>query len=71
MIEHVEQARQAIAAAKYPTGMHVMTAEQASRRIQQGMQFVAVSSDLGMLNQQANQVVKALGLTAGQDIARY
>lgn len=54
-----------------PTGMHVMTAEQAAQRIQQGMQFVAVSSDLGMLNQQANQVVKALGLTAGQDIARY
>ncbi len=54
-----------------PTGMHVMSADQASQRIQQGMQFVAVSSDLGMLNQQAHQIVKALGLTAGQDIARY
>lgn len=54
-----------------PTGMHVLTAHQAQRRIEQGMQFVAVSSDLGMLASSASGISKTLGLAAQADIARY
>jgi 4-hydroxy-2-oxoheptanedioate aldolase len=54
-----------------PTGIHVLTVEQANQRIGQGMQFVAISSDLGMLACEAQRVREALGLVANQDIARY
>ncbi|MEO8271795.1 MAG: aldolase/citrate lyase family protein, partial [Aureliella sp.] len=54
-----------------PTGMHVLTVEQVEMRVAQGMQFIAVSSDLGMLASSASSVSKALGLAAQADIARY
>jgi 4-hydroxy-2-oxoheptanedioate aldolase len=54
-----------------PTGMHVMTLDQAATRIEQGMQFLAVSSDLGLLVEQAFQVTTNLGLAPPADIARY
>lgn len=45
-----------------PTGIHVLSAEDAKTRISQGMQFIAVSSDLGMLAGRASQLVSELGL---------
>lgn len=54
-----------------PTGMHVFSSEQAELRIGQGMQFVAVSSDLGMLASNVRSLGEALGLTAQAGIAKY
>ena len=54
-----------------PTGIHVQTTEDAQRRVDQGMQFIAVSSDLGMLSAQARAVVTSIGLETRKDLARY
>ena len=56
---------------KTPTGMHVLTAEQAEQRVAQGMQFLAVSSDLGMLAGRAAELANSLGLDVPDDLARY
>jgi 4-hydroxy-2-oxoheptanedioate aldolase len=73
--EEHEKAIQRIVAAgrdvRLPIGMHVLTAEQANQRIGQGMQFVAVSSDLGMLAGEAHRVSQSLGLMAKADVVRY
>ncbi len=73
--EELEQAIQRIINigrdARTPIGIHVLNAEQAHHRIGQGMQFVAVSSDLGMLSGRCREIVDALGLTAKDDLARY
>lgn len=73
--EELEKAIQKIVAIgrdiRKPIGMHVLNAEQANRRIGQGMQFVAVSSDLGMLATQAKNIVSDLGMVPREDIARY
>ncbi len=54
-----------------PTGMHVMTPEAALNRAAQGMQFIAVSSELRMMTQGAQAVLQALGGEASKDVARY
>ncbi len=54
-----------------PTGIHALTAEAANRRIDDGMQLVAVSSDLGMLARKAREVCEAMGLKLRDDLARY
>jgi len=54
-----------------PTGMHVMTPEAAHTRAAQGMQFIAVASELRMMTEKAQQTVAALGLGGGKDVARY
>ncbi|MEZ6133299.1 MAG: aldolase/citrate lyase family protein [Pirellulaceae bacterium] len=54
-----------------PTGMHVMDVAQADLRVNEGMQFVAVSSDMGMLSTQAMAVAEQLGLNTRPDLARY
>ncbi len=43
-----------------PTGIHAMTPENALERADQGMQFLAVGSDLQMLNLKAQQYVQTL-----------
>lgn len=54
------------------SGIHVADAEAANRRIAEGWRFIAVSSELGYMQQQAQSVVKALGLTANESkLARY
>lgn len=53
------------------TGIHVFNVADALRRIDQGMQFIAVSSDLGMLTQQAKSIVSDLGIAVQGDLARY
>ncbi len=55
-----------------PTGMHVMTARAALDRAEQGMQFLAVASDLRMLSDQSQALQKSLHPDrAANDIARY
>ncbi|MGN6134697.1 MAG: HpcH/HpaI aldolase family protein [Aureliella sp.] len=43
-----------------PTGMHVMEPEAALARAAQGMQFIAIGSDLRFMNQRAAQVLDVL-----------
>lgn len=52
-------------------GIHVADAQAAQRRIQQGWQFIAVSSELGFMNQAAGALLKDLGHLSQGQIARY
>ena len=55
-----------------PTGIHTMDPESALKRAEQGMQFIAVGSDLRMLNTRVQETVKALWPEGQQkDLARY
>lgn len=54
-----------------PTGMHVMSPDAALKRAAQGMQFLAVGSELRMMTQEAQAILKALGGDGGEDVARY
>jgi 4-hydroxy-2-oxoheptanedioate aldolase len=55
-----------------PTGIHVMDPQDALRRAEQGMQFLAVGSELRMMNTTAQQYVKTLWPEReAKDVARY
>jgi len=55
-----------------PTGIHCMDPESALKRAEQGMQFIAVGSELRMLNAKVQEFVKQLWPEqAGLDLARY
>lgn len=55
-----------------PTGIHTMDPEDALRRAGQGMQFLAVASELRMLNTKSQEFLAALWPDkAGKDLARY
>jgi 4-hydroxy-2-oxoheptanedioate aldolase len=55
-----------------PTGIHAMSPESALERAQQGMQFLAVGSDLRMMTQEAQRSLALLHPDrAGKEIARY
>jgi 4-hydroxy-2-oxoheptanedioate aldolase len=55
-----------------PTGIHAMDPESALKRAAQGMQFIAVGSDLRMMNTEVQATVKALWPKGEQkDLARY
>ena len=55
-----------------PTGIHTMSPESALQRAEQGMQFIAVASDLKMLNESAQSYLETLYPDqAGKDLARY
>ncbi|MBN2474144.1 MAG: 2-dehydro-3-deoxyglucarate aldolase [Pirellulales bacterium] len=56
-----------------PTGIHAMDPESALVRSRQGMQFLAVGSDLRMMNAQVQQTIKTLWPEgeARKDLARY
>jgi 4-hydroxy-2-oxoheptanedioate aldolase len=55
-----------------PTGMHVMNAEAALKRAAQGMQFIAVASELRMMTAKAEEFLKTLKPdAAAKDLARY
>ena len=55
-----------------PTGIHVMDPESALKRAGQGMQFLAVASDLRMLNATSQQFLATLRPEeSGKDLARY
>ena len=55
-----------------PTGMHVMNTDAAHKRAKQGMQFIAVGSELRMMSERAQEIVKQLHPDRGaKDLARY
>jgi 4-hydroxy-2-oxoheptanedioate aldolase len=57
-----------------PTGIHVLAASDARCRAEQGMQFIAIGSDLRMLTSAAQDVIRDIsagGSRAGPDLARY
>ena len=55
-----------------PTGIHVMDPHDALRRAGQGMQFIAIASELRMMNQKAQEYLKVLRPEeGGRDLARY
>jgi 4-hydroxy-2-oxoheptanedioate aldolase len=53
-----------------PSGIHVADAAAAQRRIAQGFQFIAISSELGLMLAKAGEVTKTLGL-GGKVTAKY
>ena len=69
MIQRVIEVGQSVGT---PTGVHVMDAETALARAEQGIQFLAIASDLRLLTQKAQDVVQRLRpeQDAG-DVARY
>lgn len=57
---------------KCPTGIHTFDPADAHRRASQGMQFIAVGSDLRFLSQKAQEVVEAVQpQQEKKDIVRY
>ena len=55
-----------------PTGIHAMDAASALDRADQGMQFLAIGSDLRMMTQKAQEYVEMLNpAEAAKDVARY
>ena len=52
-------------------GIHVADAAQAKRRIAEGWQFIAISSEVGMMLAHAAQIVKDLGLGTGAAAVKY
>lgn len=52
-----------------PTGMHTMDPQSALKRAAQGMQFIAVGSDLRFMTQQAQATLKALNPEAAASAA--
>jgi 4-hydroxy-2-oxoheptanedioate aldolase len=73
--QHEAMIQRVIAAgkkAKCPTGIHAMDPQSALERARQGMQFIAVGSDLRMMTQEAQRTLEVLR-PAGEkkDVARY
>ena len=72
---HEELVQRVIAAGKKvgtPTGIHAMSAEEAFMRAEQGMQFLAVASDLRMLTSAAQQILDTIRPDGSVgDLARY
>jgi 4-hydroxy-2-oxoheptanedioate aldolase len=55
-----------------PTGIHAMSPESALDRTKQGMQFLAIGSDLRMMTLEAQRTVEIMfPEKAGKDLARY
>jgi len=55
-----------------PTGMHTMDPQSALKRAAQGMQFIAVGSDLRFMTTKASETLKALNPEASQkELVKY
>ncbi|MSU35341.1 MAG: 2-dehydro-3-deoxyglucarate aldolase [Pedosphaera sp.] len=52
-------------------GIHVADAIQARRRIAEGWQFIAISSEAGFMLQRATEIVAALGMGEGKASIKY
>ncbi|HYG78287.1 MAG TPA: aldolase/citrate lyase family protein [Planctomycetota bacterium] len=52
-------------------GIHVADAAMAKKRIEEGFQFIAVASEVGMMLAKAQETAKTLGLGAGAAVAKY
>ncbi len=73
--EHEAMVQRVIATGKEtgtPTGIHAMDADDAKRRAEQGMQFIAIGSDLRFLTIAAEQTIAVVRPDeAAKDVARY
>ncbi|MBM4001188.1 MAG: 2-dehydro-3-deoxyglucarate aldolase [Planctomycetes bacterium] len=73
--EHEAMVQRVIAAGRKvgtPTGIHAMDAPSALRRAAQGMQFLAVGSDLRMMTVEAGRILNEVAPDrAARDVARY
>lgn len=73
--EHEAMVQRVIATGKQtkcPTGIHAMDPMAALERAKQGMQFIAIGSDLRMMAQKAQEIVEFIRPAEGKkDIARY
>ena len=54
-----------------PTGMHVMDPEAALRRAAQGMQFIAIGSDLRYMSERAEQILDCVRPGENRSSVRY
>lgn len=54
-----------------PVGLHVMSVDDAKRRVQQGWQFIAVGSELRFMTLEAQRTVEGLDLKKSADLTRY
>jgi 4-hydroxy-2-oxoheptanedioate aldolase len=52
-------------------GIHVADASAAKRRIEEGWQLIAISSELGFMNQAVAATLESLGRTISAPAARY
>ncbi len=73
--EHEAMVQRVIAAGKKvgtPTGLHAMDAQSALQRVEQGMRFMAIGSELRFMTQQAQATEKALRPDeSAKDVERY
>jgi len=54
-----------------PAGIHVLDADAAQRRRQEGFQFLAIGSEAGMMLAKAQETAQALGLGRDKVVAKY
>ena len=54
-----------------PGGIHVVDAAAAQRRAKQGFQFIAISSETGMMLSKTNELTTQLGIGGGKQTAKY
>jgi len=52
-------------------GIHVLDGAAAQRRIAEGFQFIAITSEAGMMLAKAGEFAKTLGLSSGKTVAKY
>ena len=73
--EHEEMIQRVIVAGKKvgtPTGIHAMDAPAALERVEQGMRFLAIGSELRFMTQSAQETLKHLNPEeVAKDVARY
>jgi 4-hydroxy-2-oxoheptanedioate aldolase len=56
---------------KVPAGLHVTSAEEARHRIEEGWQFIAIGSELRMMLDGANDILRRLGKVHQGELAKY
>ena len=55
-----------------PTGMHVMDPKVALKRAEQGMQFIAIGSELRMMTEKAGEILAVVqGEKSGKELVKY
>lgn len=73
--QHEAMVQRVIATGKQvgtPTGIHAMSAEEAMKRADEGMQFLAIGSDLRFLTLEAQQTLRTLQPdNAAKQVAKY
>ena len=67
-VEHIRKTAQKYGVAP---GIHVIDAEAARRRLDQGFQFIAIASEAGFMLSKAQETLRALGMTGKGPVAKY